>query len=114
MKLKFLTPVISSVILSAALILPTLSYADDTDSSRTEPKTYAKDALITTKIKAKLAKGDSIKSLAKVSVDTVNNGDVTLTGTARSDKEISKAEMIAKHTTGVKHVYNKIELKKDD
>lgn len=114
MKLKFLTLVISPLILSAALLLPTLSYADDGDSNRTEPKTYAKDALITTKIKAKLAKGDSIKSLAKVSVDTVNNGDVTLTGTAESDKAISKAEMIAKHTTGVKHVNNKIELKKDD
>ena len=105
MKLKFLTPVISSVILSATLLLPTLSYADDVDSNRTEPKTYVKDALITAKIKAKLA---------KVSVDTVNNGDVTLTGTAQSDKAISKAEMIAKHTTGVKHVDNKIELKKDD
>ena len=114
MKLKFLTPVISSVILSATLLLPTLSYADDVDGNRTEPKTYVKDALITAKIKAKLAKGDSIKSLAKVSVDTVNNGDVTLTGTAESDKSISKAEMIAKHTTGVKHVDNKIELKKDD
>ena len=81
------------------------------------PKTELINAIIgavTTKIKAKLAKGDSIKSLAKVSVDTVNNGDVTLTGTAESDKAISKAEMIAKHTTGVKHVNNKIELKKDD
>ena len=55
-----------------------------------------------------------VQTCALPILDTVNNGDVTLTGTARSDKEISKAEMIAKHTTGVKHVYNKIELKKDD
>ena len=114
MKLKFLTPLISTLILSSTLFLPTSSYADVNDSNRTEPKTYVKDALITTKIKAKLAKGDSIKSLAKVSVDTVNNGDVTLTGTAQSNKAINKAKAIAKHTAGVKQVDNKIELKKND
>lgn len=110
MKLKYLTP----VILCAALSLPVLTYAEDNDSNRTQPKTYAKDALITTKIKAKLADEESIKTLATISVDTVNNGDVTLTGKARTQNAITKAEEIAKNTEGVNHVNNKIELNKDD
>lgn len=96
------------------LSLPVLTHAEDNDSNRTQPKTYAKDALITTKIKAKLADEESIKTLATISVDTVNNGDVTLTGKARTQNAITKAEEIAKSTEGVNHVNNKIELKKDD
>ena len=110
MKLKYLT----SALLCAVLSLPVLTYAEDGDSNRTQPKTYAKDALITTKIKAKLADEESIKTLATISVDTVNNGDVTLTGKARTQNAIAKAEEIAKSTEGVNHVNNKIELKKDD
>ena len=110
MKLKYLTP----ALLCAMLSIPVLTYAEDSDSNRTQPKTYAKDALITTKIKAKLADEESIKTLATISVDTVNNGYVTLTGKARTQNAIAKAEEIAKSTEGVNRVDNKIELKKDD
>jgi osmotically-inducible protein OsmY len=96
------------------LISPMISNAEDNDSNRTEVKTYAHDAWITTKIKAELAKDTSIKTLAMVSVDTVNDGDVTLTGTARSQEVIDKIKMIATNTEGVHHVKNEITVKKDD
>lgn len=60
------------------------------------------DAWITTKIKSELATTKGIKS-TDISVDT-KDGMVTLTGTATSASEKTKAEHVAKQVKGVKSV----------
>lgn len=67
------------------------------------------DALITTKVKAELAK-DSSTSASNISV-TTKDGVVILSGHAGSKSEAEKAEKDAKLVKGVKDVRNKIEVK---
>lgn len=76
---------------------------------------FVKDSVITTKIKikTKLA-AEKLSSLAKISVDTDAKGMVVLSGTARSQEAIDKAESIARGTEGVASVQNNIKVKKDD
>lgn len=104
-----------SVLAVAAFLTPAIGHAEDSasDANRTEPKVYAKDALITTKVKAKLAEYKA-STLVNVSVDTVNNGKVTLSGTTKSEEAKKEAVKIAKATEGVHHVKNEITIKTDD
>jgi osmotically-inducible protein OsmY len=104
----------ATLLTSLIALSPIVSQAEDNDSNRTEVKTFAHDAWITTKIKTELAKDASMKTLAMVSVDTVNDGDVTLSGTARTPEAAKHIEAIAKSTEGVKHVENNIKIKSDD
>jgi len=106
MKTKFAT----ACILIGALLAPVMSYAEDTDANRAQPKTYVKDSVITTKIKAKLA-AESLASTAHIKVDTDNSGVVWLSGTAKSKADADKAESIARDTEGVKSVNNQIKIK---
>lgn len=107
------TKLLITCITLGALLVPIASYAEDSDANRTQPKVYAKDAAITTKIKAKLAK-EHISSAVKISVDTVNNGDVTLTGTSRTQADADEAVSIARKTEGVNNVHSDIKIKADD
>lgn len=69
----------------------------------------ANDAELTAKVKSKLA-ADSETSALNINVDT-NNGVVTLSGTASSEAEKSKAERLAKNTEGVARVVNNVTVK---
>jgi hyperosmotically inducible periplasmic protein len=101
----------------AALAASTVVNAQDRDSTRDtnrdQPKTFVKDSVITTKIKAKLA-SERLSSLAKIHVDTEANGKVWLTGSANSQDQIDKAVAIARATENVTAVENRLTVKKDD
>jgi osmotically-inducible protein OsmY len=66
------------------------------------------DAMITTKVKAELAK-DKAVSATKINVDT-DKGVVTLRGTAKSKAEAEKAVTLAKGIDGVASVKNDIKV----
>jgi hyperosmotically inducible protein len=85
----------------------------DTDTDRTQPKTFVKDSVITTKVKAKLAK-EKISSLAHIKVDTHGKGAVVLSGRVRTQEEADKAVSIARETEGVTSVKSNIRIKKGD
>jgi hyperosmotically inducible protein len=67
------------------------------------------DAAVLTKIKTDLLATKNVDGL-DINVD-VKEGRVTLSGTASSEAERTKAESIAKGTKGVMSVENKIVLK---
>jgi hyperosmotically inducible protein len=89
-----------------ALALPMLGHADE----KSKAGTMASDALITTKIKAELAK-EKPSTLAKVSVDTDMSGKVVLSGTAKTEADKTRAETVARGIKGVNTVQNNIEVK---
>jgi len=98
------------------LLTPFVVHAADdpaTDTDRTHPKTFVKDSVITTKVKAKLAE-EKMSSLAHIRVDTHGKGAVILSGKARTQEEADKAVSIARETEGVTSVKSKIKIKKDD
>ncbi|MGH8659282.1 MAG: BON domain-containing protein [Gammaproteobacteria bacterium] len=70
---------------------------------------YVDDAMITTKIKAALAKNPGTSAMA-ISVET-NDQTVQLTGSVQSEDEKKKAESIARSVDGVKEVENKLTVK---
>ena len=76
-------------------------------------KTFVKDSVITTKVKAKLA-SEHISTLAKIKVDTDNKGAVVLSGNVKSQEEADKAALIAQNTEGVTSVQNLLQVKKDE
>jgi hyperosmotically inducible protein len=88
-------------------------FAQDSDTDRSHPAAFVKDSAITTKIKAKLA-AEHITSLGRIHVDTDANGAVWLTGSARTQEAVDKAESIARETEGVKAVHSNVKIKKDD
>jgi len=64
------------------------------------------EAALTTKIKAKMALDDSVKSR---SIDVTTNGStVTLTGTVRSAAERDRAMALARETAGVTSVIDRL------
>jgi hyperosmotically inducible protein len=109
MKIKLAT----TCFVIGTLLAPVAVHAADPDSDRSHPKTFVKDSAITTKIKAKLA-AEHLTSLARINVDTDQNGVVWLNGIARTQEEADKAVSIARETEGVTSVKSKIQIKKDD
>ncbi len=107
------TKLATSCFIIGTLLAPLAAHAADSDLDRTHPKTFIKDSVITTKIKAKLA-DEKISSLAHIKVDTDHQGAVVLSGTVRTQEEADKAVSIARETEGVTSVRSKIQLKKDD
>jgi hyperosmotically inducible protein len=97
------------VVISVAcsFTLMSLSYvsANEPDASA-----FVKDSVITTKIKAQLAK-ENLPSLKNLNVDTDNAGAVWLRGTAVSDEEAKRAVAIALSTDGVTKVNSDIQVK---
>src|SRR5450756_2712785 len=109
MKTKFaITCLICGMLIGSAVAL-----AQDSDADRSQPKVFVKYSAITTKIKTKLA-AEHITSLGRIHVDTDKDGVVWLSGHARTQEAIDKAESMAHETEGVKEVRNHIKIKKDD
>jgi hyperosmotically inducible periplasmic protein len=67
------------------------------------------DATVVAKIKAEMLKSPDVSGLA-VNVDA-KNGVVTLSGSAKTEAERTKAADIARHADGVAKVDNKIVIK---
>ena len=67
---------------------------------------YVDDATITTQIKARFVDNKSVDAAA-IKVETLN-GNVILSGFAKSSTERATAEDIAEHVKGVKSVKNAI------
>lgn len=104
---------LTGLVIVGALCAPLLSHAAEGAADRKHPVAFVKDSVITTKIKTKLA-AEKMSSLARIRVDTDANGMVVLSGTARSQDAVDKAELIARGVEGVVTVQNDIKIKKDD
>lgn len=109
MKIKFA----ASCVVIGTLLAPIAAYAADADSGRTRSTNLVKDAVITTKIKAKLAE-EKLSSLAHIKVKTDAKGAVLLRGKVKTQEEADKAVSIARATEGVTSVKSSIRVKKDD
>ena len=97
-------------VIVGALSLPLAGYtADDKDSDRSSPKAFVKDSVITAKIKAKMA-ADREVSAMHIKVDTDDKGIVTLSGTAKTPNEASKAVSLARGVEGVVDVQDRIQI----
>lgn len=96
---------LASLIVAGALVGPLAAYAADKPAGTT--KTWVKDSMVTTKIKAQLA-ASKVSSLAVVHVDTDADGFVQLTGKVATAAEKERAESIAKAVDGVKSVDNQL------
>jgi osmotically-inducible protein OsmY len=70
--------------------------------------TQASDALISSKVKSKLA-ADPQTSALEIDVDTLD-GEVTLRGMVGTDAEREDAERLARNTDGVRDVDNQLEI----
>jgi osmotically-inducible protein OsmY len=109
-----------ALIAAAGLAAPMGALATDTTkqaqatTTTTQPMTTTdkakeavSDSVITTKVKADLAKEKGV-SATHIKVDTDNSGVVTLSGTAKSQQEADRAAQIARDTKGVASVNNRI------
>lgn len=88
-----------------------VGYEDDhanLDADTRTAETTARDATISTKVKAKLLADPDIAGM-KIDVDT-RNGVVTLKGTAATDAQMSKAAAIASKIEHVTRVENRLTL----
>jgi osmotically-inducible protein OsmY len=101
MKTRMMTTALASLMLAGFAVAP--SFAAETVGEKVD------DVTLLTKIKADLLQSKNVDGL-DVNVD-VKEGRVTLSGTASTEAERTKAESIAKSTSGVKSVENKIALK---
>jgi osmotically-inducible protein OsmY len=80
----------------------------NTETRKSDAENLLDDAAITTKIKAKYVADDLVKTF-DVGVTTVN-GTVTLTGKVKDEATKNQAVEIAKNTSGVNNVDNKLEI----
>src|ERR1700685_1264505 len=103
----------ATCVLLGALLGSTALIANDADTDRPPPVAFVKDSAITTEIKTKLA-ADHLTSLGRIHVDTDKDGVVWLTGTARSQEAIEKAESLARDTEHVRSVHNDLKVRLDD
>jgi hyperosmotically inducible protein len=106
MKIK----IAAACFLAGALVLPVTGHAADDDTDRSSPKAFfVSDAIITAKIKAKLAE-EKLASAVQIKVDTDDKGVVILSGTAKTQEEADKAVSIARNVEGVGTVENNIKV----
>ncbi len=94
---------------AAILAAPAAVNAAEHDTDRSSPKAFVKDSVITTKIKAQMARDKQVSAL-HIKVDTDNKGLVTLSGKARSQEEADRAVSIARGVKGVVSVENDIQV----
>lgn len=73
---------------------------------QTDVGTYVDDRTITAAVKAKLIEDRTTGGLS-INVDTLN-GEVALSGFAKSSAEKAQAEAIARNTKGVRAVHNNL------
>jgi hyperosmotically inducible protein len=107
------TRLLTACFVVATLLAPVAVRAADGDKDRAHPVAYVQDSVITTKIKAKLAKA-KMRSLTHISVDTDSNGKVVLSGSTTTQRRADQAVAIARGTEGVTSVQNDIKIKKDE
>jgi len=101
------TKLVTGLFVIAASLLPIAAYSADADTSTT--KTFAKDSVITTKVKTELA-AEKLSSLIHIKVKTDDKGVVTLSGTVKTQDASDKAVSIAQAVTGVTSVENNIKI----
>ena len=101
------TKLATGLFVIAASLLPIAAYSADADTSTT--KTFAKDSVITTKVKSELAAA-KLSSLVHIKVKTNGAGVVTLRGTVKTQEAADKAVSIAQAVSGVTSVENKIKI----
>ena len=107
------TKLVTACFVLGAVLAPAAAYsADDMDKDRSSPKNFVKDSVITTKIKAEMAKDKQVSAM-HIKVDTDNKGVVQLSGFAKSEAEAKKAVSIARSVKGVTSVENNIQVKPD-
>lgn len=101
---------IKRTLISAALVASTL-FVGGCASSRDQSTVgqFVDDAKITTQIKARYAESPVVSALA-IKVDTVN-GNVQLSGFAKSSDEKNTAEAIARKVPNVRSVKNDIVIR---
>ena len=112
------TKLAMSLVVIGSLLAPAAGYTSDytgganpsPQKSSSSPKEFVKDSIITTKIKAKMAKDKQVSAM-HIKVDTDKAGVVQLSGTAKSQEEVDRAVAIAHEVEGVTSVENKIEIK---
>ncbi|HTD90488.1 MAG TPA: BON domain-containing protein [Burkholderiales bacterium] len=103
--------IVSALIVAGVLVMPVAGYsAGMQDEPKASPKAsvgeVVDDSVITTKIKADMAK-DKAVSATSIKVET-DKGVVQLSGTAKSKAEVDKAVVIATAVKGVTSVKNNI------
>jgi hyperosmotically inducible protein len=110
------TKLAMSLVVIGSLLAPAAGYTSDytgptpPPKSSSSPKEFVKDSIITSKIKAKMAKDKQVSAM-HIKVDTDKAGVVQLSGTAKSQAEVDRAVAIAHEVEGVTSVDNKIEIK---
>jgi hyperosmotically inducible protein len=105
--------ILGCLALSVVLTSSIATAIADSDSDRSHPMVFVKDSAITARIKTRLA-AQHMTSLGRIHVDTDKDGDVVLSGSARTKEAVDKAMSIARETEGVNSVVSKIKLRKDD
>lgn len=101
--MKFTTALIAAATAIAALtVLPGCAVT----RGQSSVGEYVDDTAITTSVKARFIEDKSVDAAA-MSVETLN-GEVLLSGFAKSAQERTKAETIARAVKGVKSVKNQI------
>ena len=103
---------IKNIVLVSALLIPLAAFAEDADADRSSAKAFVKDSVITTKIKAKMAKEKHVSAM-HIKVDTDKMGVVQLSGKAKTQAEADKAVSIAKSVEGVTTVNSDIKIVPD-
>ena len=107
------TKIVTTCFLLGTLMVPMAGYsADDADKDRASPKAFVKDSVITTKVKAEMAKDKQVSAI-HIKVDTDNNGVVQLSGKAKNREEADKAVQIARNVKGVVAVEDHIQISND-
>jgi hyperosmotically inducible periplasmic protein len=101
------TKLATGLFVIAASLLPIAGYSADADTPST--KTFAKDSVITTKVKTELAAA-KLSSLVHIKVKTNDAGVVTLRGTVKTQEAADKAVSIAQAVSGVTSVENNIKI----
>lgn len=97
--------------LAAAAAMATLAVASGCAVTRSPGSVgaYIDDAAITTSVKARMAEDRNVDA-ASIKVETLN-GEVMLSGVAKSSLEKSAAESVAMKVKGVKIVRNEIAVR---
>jgi hyperosmotically inducible protein len=109
--------ILKVAIVAAAILGPMATLADEQGSDAgnvdQSSRTYVRDSVITTKVKARLA-AEHLTSLARIHVDTDANGIVYLSGTAQSQDAIDTAIRLARDTEHVRDVRSDVTVREDD
>jgi hyperosmotically inducible protein len=101
--------VVAVSMLGVGTMLTTGCKSSDNGSTKRTAGTYVDDSAITAKIKSKMI-GDSVVKAHEINVDTFQ-GNVQLNGFVDNDQQKSRAEEIARNTSGVVNVQNNLQLR---